>query len=52
MTAAVSKSAMRQLFKLSSSVGRDPAVEAWMQGHAGALGGSAYADMKRRLEAE
>jgi hypothetical protein len=38
MTAAVSKSAMSQLFKLSVSVGRDPAVEAWIQGHAGELG--------------
>ena len=38
MTAAISKSAMRQLFKLPSSVGRDPAVEAWMHGHAGELG--------------
>jgi hypothetical protein len=38
MTAGVSIAAMRQLFKLSNSVGRDPAVEAWMHDHAGELG--------------
>jgi hypothetical protein len=29
---------MRRLFKLSNSVRRAPAIEAWMRGHAGELG--------------
>jgi hypothetical protein len=32
------KIAMTQLFRLLSSVKRDPAIEVWMQGHSGELG--------------
>jgi len=32
------ETAMSQLFRLPSSVTRDPAIEAWMHEHAGALG--------------
>jgi hypothetical protein len=40
------------LLRFHGAVERDPAIEAWMQGHPGELGAIAqrYADIKARVE--